>query len=256
MTRFAPALTALALCLVATEAGAIEIYASPPGVMVIPPPVIPPPRVVVVETPPPPVVVIRTPPPPVVVVRTLPPPVVTTVGVAPPPVVNAPPSHPQPEERRDPRASLFVGMGYGGMTGLQSGAAGVMRLHVGLGLGATEFGLRASIANRALDTLSTSPGGVWLLSAEVAHRFLSGSTVRPVLGASFDRWQIEPEERSSAGAFGVGARGGFEIHYSLHPGAALVFGVDATYHRILSSVDNVPVLPDVLTFGATVDIRL
>ena len=131
-----------------------------------------------------------------------------------------------------------------------------LRLHLGLGLGATEFGLRASIANRALDELSVASGGAWVLSAEVAHRFLPGSTVRPVIGASFDRWQIEPDGRDGSGAFGLGARGGVEIHYHLHPGAALVFGADLAYHRILSRIDRTEVLPDVLTFGATADIRL
>ena len=165
-------------------------------------------------------------------------------------------SHPQAQERHDPTASVFIGGGYGGMTGFRSGAASTYRLHVGLGLGATEIGLRASIANRALDELSTTTGGAWVLSAEVAHRFLQGATVRPVIGASFDRWQIDPDGRESAGAFGLGARGGVEIHYHLNPNAALVFGADVAYHRILSSVDNASVLPDVLTFGATADIRL
>jgi len=247
MNRLAPALAALAVSLCAAEARAIEIYASSPGGVVVTQPAIPPPRVVVVSAPPPPIVV-----------RTVPLPVVTTTTtvITPTPEPVDAPTHPQPEERRDPRASVFVGAGYGGMTGFRSGAASTWRLHVGLGLGATELGLRASIANRALDELSTSSGGAWVLSAEVAHRFLPGSTVRPVIGASFDRWQIEPDGREGAGAFGLGARGGVEIHYHINPGAALVFGADLAYHRILSSVDNASVLPDVLTFGATADIRL
>jgi hypothetical protein len=246
MNRLAPTLTALAATLFAAQASAIEIYASSPGGVIVTQPAIPPPRVVVISQPPPPIRVVRYTP----VVTT------TTVTVTNPAEPADAPTHPQPEEHRDPRASVFVGAGYGGMTGFRSGAASTWRLHVGLGLGATELGLRASIANRALDELSTASGGAWVLSAEVAHRFLPGSTVRPVIGASFDRWQIEPDGREGAGAFGLGARGGVEIHYHINPGAALVFGVDAAYHRILSSIDNATVLPNVLTFGATADIRL
>jgi hypothetical protein len=95
-----------------------------------------------------------------------------------------------------------------------------------------------------------------MVSAEVAHRFLPGATVRPVLGASFDRWQIEPDGRQGAGAFGLGARGGVEVHYNLDTSAALVLGADLGYHRLLASVDNAPVVRDVLTFGATADLRL
>ena len=229
---------------VTSSAQAIELYASPPGVVITAAPTVyvPPPRLMVLSQP----QVVRT-------VYTSP--VVTTVHVDAPPADDVP-SHPQAQERRDPTASVFIGGGYGGMTGFRSGAASTYRLHVGLGLGATEIGLRASIANRALDELSTTGGGAWVLSAEVAHRFLQGATVRPVLGASFDRWQIDPDGRESAGAFGLGARGGVEIHYHLNPNAALVFGADVAYHRILSRVDNASVLPDVLTFGATADIRL
>jgi hypothetical protein len=246
MNRLAPTLAALATTLFAAQASAIEIYASSPGGVIVTQPAIPPPRVVVISQPPPVIHTVRYTP----VVTT------TTVTVNSPPDTVDAPTHPQPEEHRDPRASVFVGAGYGGMTGFRSGAASTWRLHVGLGLGATELGLRASIANRALDELSTSTGGAWVLSAEVAHRFLQGSTVRPVIGASFDRWQIEPDGRAGTGAFGLGARGGVEIHYHINPGAALVFGVDAAYHRILSSIDNATVLPNVLTFGATADIRL
>lgn len=231
-----------ALCAPAT-ASAIEIYASSPGAVALPHPRVwvPPVTTVVV-----PQVRSR------VIVS---PPLVTTVHVDAPP--TDPPTHPQPQERRDPRAAVFVGAGYGGMTGFQGSAAGTWRLHVGLGLGATEIGVRADLANRALDALSrTSPGNVYLVSAEVAHRFLEGATVRPVLGLSFDRWQVDADSGASAGAFGVGARGGVEVHYHLNPNAALVFGADLGYHRMLASIDGVSVTPDVLTFGATADIRL
>ncbi len=248
ISKFAASLVALSGLAATTSAQAIELYATPPGVVVSTPTYVPPPRVIVLSRPTP---VVRT-------VYTTPVVTTTTVHVdtpTPPPVEDAP-SHPQAQERRDPTASVFLGAGYGGMTGFRSGAASTYRLHVGLGLGATELGLRASIANRALDELSTTSGGAWVLSAEVAHRFLQGATVRPVIGASFDRWQIDPDGREGAGAFGLGARGGVEIHYHLNPNAALVFGADVAYHRILTSVDNASVLPDVLTFGATADIRL
>ncbi len=245
MNRLAMCLAAVSLVAVAAPAQAIELYATSPGRVVVTTPAVyvPPPRVLVLSQPPPVLRAVYTSP------------VVTTTTVVAEPAADAP-SHPQEQERRDPTASVFIGGGYGGMTGFRSGAASTYRLHVGLGLGATELGLRASIANRALDELSTASGGAWVLSAEVAHRFLQGSTVRPVLGASFDRWQIEPDGAESAGAFGLGARGGVEIHYHLNPNAALVFGVDVAYHRILSAVDNASVLPNVLTFGATADIRL
>ena len=247
ISKFAVSLVALSAFAASSSAQAIELYATPPGVIVTTTPTyVPPPRVIVLSHPPP---VVRT------VYST--PVVTTTVHVdTPTSHVEDAPSHPQAQERRDPTASVFLGAGYGGMTGFRSGAASTYRLHVGLGLGATELGLRASIANRALDELSTTSGGAWVLSAEVAHRFLEGATVRPVIGASFDRWQIDPDGRESAGAFGLGARGGVEIHYHLNPNAALVFGADVAYHRILTSVDNASVLPDVLTFGATADIRL
>lgn len=235
--RTLAATVAAALTALPGAASAIEIYASTPVGTVVPSP-----RVWV---------------PPTVVVR--PPPVVVTTHrvVEVPAPQDDPPTHPQPAERRDPRTSFFVGAGYGGMTGFQGSAAGTWRLHLGVGLGATEIGLRADLANRALDALAnTSPGNVYLLSAEVAHRFLEGSTVRPVLGLSFDRWQVDADSGASAGAFGVGARGGVEVHYHLNPGAALVFGADLGYHRMLASIDGVAVTPDVLTFGATVDIRL
>ena len=61
---------------------------------------------------------------------------------------------------------------------------------------------------------------------------------------------------TGSGAFGVGARGGVEVHYHLNPGAALVFGADLGYHRILAAIDDADVSRDVLTFGATMDIRL
>jgi hypothetical protein len=49
---------------------------------------------------------------------------------------------------------------------------------------------------------------------------------------------------------------GVEVHYHLNPNAALVFGADLGYHRMLAAIDGVAVAPDVLTFGATMDIRL
>jgi hypothetical protein len=241
-------------CAVATLAGAraqaIELYASaPPGAGWTAPFAPPPPRLVLTQ----PMqarVLVHTP--------ALVQPLQTHVQVHVSPPDSHPPSatHPQRDERRDAAASFFVGGGYGGMTGFQGGAASTWRLHVGVGLGATEIGLRADIANRALGELANTPGGVWMVSAEVAHRFLPGATVRPVLGASFDRWQIEPDGRQGAGAFGLGARGGVEVHYRLDTSVALVLGADLGYHRLLASVDNAPVVNDVLTFGATADLRL
>jgi hypothetical protein len=231
------------------QAQAIELYASaPPGTALTTPFAPPPPRWVL--TPPMQArVLVQTP----VLVQ----PVHTQLRVTVPgPDTHPSATHPQREERRDATASFFVGGGYGGMTGFQGGAASTYRLHLGLGLGATEIGLRADIANRALGELANTPGGVWMVSAEVAHRFLPGATVRPVLGASFDRWQIEPDGRQGAGAFGLGARGGVEVHYNLDTSAALVLGADLGYHRLLASVDNAPVVRDVLTFGATADLRL
>jgi hypothetical protein len=236
----------LALCFTALPgaASAIEIYASNPGPVFVRNP-----RVWV-----PPVTTVIVPQVQSRVIVTEP---LVIQSPAPVDVPVDPPTHPQPQERRDPRAAFFVGAGYGGLTGFQGSAAGTWRLHIGLGLGATEIGLRADIANRALDALAnTSPGNVYLVSAEVAHRFLEGATVRPVLGLSFDRWQVDADSGVSAGAFGVGARGGVEVHYHLNPNAALVFGADVGYHRMLAAIDGVAVTPDVLTFGATADIRL
>ena len=247
MTRPLSALSLAAALALPSTASAIEIYASTPDAVVVPSP-----RVYL-----PPVTTVYVPSPRVYVHT---PPRLLVAPLPPPPAVDPPadpPTHPQPQERRDPRTAFFVGAGYGGMTGFQGSAAGTWRLHVGLGLGATEIGLRADIANRALDALAnTEPGNVYLISAEVAHRFLEGSTVRPVLGLSFDRWQVDADRGVSAGAFGVGARGGVEVHYHLNPNAALVFGADLGYHRMLAAIDGVAVAPDVLTFGATMDIRL
>ena len=230
----------------APSAGAVEVYVSDPQprAVYVPSPLVwspppPPPRVVYVQ------------PPPPTIVRLAPRPVV--VEEAPPP--EDPPTHPQPQERRDPRASFFVGAGYGGMTS-DRGTAGTWRLHLGLGLGATELGLRADIADRSMAQLSNREGSAFRVGAEVAHRFLEGATVRPVIGASFDRWQFAPDGSAGSGAFGVGARGGVEVHYHLNPGAALVFGADLGYHRILAAIDDADVSRDVLTFGATMDIRL
>lgn len=229
----------------APTAGAVEVYVSD----VAPPP----PRVVYVPSPrvyvPSPRVIVTAPPPP------------TVVHVAPRPVVveapapEDPPTHPQPQERTDPRASFFVGGGYGGMTS-DRGTAGTWRLHLGLGLGATELGLRADIADRSMAQMSNREGSAYRVGAEVAHRFLPGATVRPVIGASFDRWQFAPDNASGSGAFGLGARGGVEVHYHVNPGAALVFGADIGYHRILAAIDDADVSRDLLTFGATIDIRL
>ena len=233
---FTTCILLLTLLTATRSAGAVEIYVSqsdPPPVVLRPPLVWAPPTIVL-----PPRVVLRVPPP---------------IIEVPPPA--DPPTHPQPEERRDPRASVFVGGGYGGMTSAR-GTAGTWRLHLGLGLGATEIGLRADIADRAMDQLSDHAGTAWRLGAEVAHRFLEGATVRPVIAGSFDRWQFEPEGAAGAGAFGVGARAGVEVHYHLHPGAALVFGADVGYHRVLASIDQVDVAKDIVTFGATLDIRL
>ena len=237
-----PALVFAAALCAPLSASAIEVYASSPGTVVVPHPRVWVPQVTTVVVPSPPSVIVT---PPRVI-----------VSPAPDPPAD-PPVHPQPQERRDPRTAVFVGAGYGGMTGFQGSAAGTWRLHLGLGLGATEIGLRADLANRALDALAnTSPGNVYLISAEVAHRFLEGATVRPVLGLSFDRWQVDADGGASAGAFGVGARGGVEVHYHLNPNAALVFGADLGYHRMLAGIDGVRATPDVLTFGATMDIRL
>jgi hypothetical protein len=247
MKHFTLVLSALSIVTAAFPASAIELYATPVGRVFVTTPstYVPPPRVLVIQQ------------QPQVVVHHVSAPIVTqTVTYTNPSPDEDAPTHPQQPERQDPRNSVFVGGGYGGMTGFQSGAAQTFQLHAGLGLGSTEFGLRAKIANRALGTLSTSSGGAWVLSAEVAHRFLPGATLRPVIGASFDRWQIDPDGRQGQGAFGLGARAGLEIHYHLNPGAALVFGLDGAYHRILSAVDNAAILPDVLAFGATVDIRL
>lgn len=227
----------------APGAGAVEVYVSDPS----------PPRRVYIPSP-----LVWSPPPSPHVVITQP---TTVVHLTPRPVIVAepapedPPTHPQPAERRDPRASVFVGAGYGGMTS-DRGTAGTWRLHLGLGLGATELGLRADIADRSMAQLSNREGGAYRIGAEVAHRFLEGATVRPVLGASFDRWQFSPDGAAGSGAFGVGARGGVEVHYHLNPGAALVFGADLGYHRILAAIDDADVSRDVLTFGATMDIRL
>ncbi|MEZ4393180.1 MAG: hypothetical protein R3A48_19010 [Polyangiales bacterium] len=241
MTRHLCALALAATTALPATAQAIEIYASTPGTVVVPSPrvYVPPVTTVVI-------------PSPRVYVRSTP-----RLYIPPADPPADPPTHPQPQERRDPRTAVFVGAGYGGMTGFQGSAAGTFRLHLGLGLGATEIGIRADIANRALDALAnTQPGNVYLISAEVAHRFLEGSTVRPVLGLSFDRWQVDADNGASAGAFGVGARAGAEVHYHLNPNAALVFGADLGYHRVLTAIDGVSVAPDVLTFGATIDIRL
>ena len=227
-------------------AGAVEVYVSDPT---------PQPRTVYVPSPlvwsaPPPTRIIVTQPQPTTIVRIAPRPVIVEE-----PAPEDPPTHPQPQERRDPRASVFVGAGYGGMTS-DRGTAGTWRLHLGLGLGATELGLRADIADRSMAQLSNREGSAYRVGAEVAHRFLEGATVRPVIGASFDRWQFAPDGASGSGAFGVGARGGVEVHYHLNPGAALVFGADLGYHRILAAIDDADVSRDVLTFGATMDIRL
>ncbi len=228
----------------APVAGAVEVYVSgvvspPPRVVYVPSPrvYVPSPRVYVPPT------VVHLAPQPVVIEQPAP--------IAPPDA----PTHPQPQERRDPRASFFVGAGYGGITS-DRGTAGTWRLHLGLGLGATELGLRADIADRSMATMSNREGSAYRVGAEVAHRFLEGATVRPVIGASFDRWQFAPDGAPGSGAFGVGARGGVEVHYHLNPGAALVFGADIGYHRILAAIDDADVSRDLLTFGATMDIRL
>lgn len=232
-------LTALAF---APAASAVEVYVSDPT-----------PHPVYVPSP-----LVWSPPPRVIITRQQP---ATVVHLQPrqlvieQPTPEDPPTHPQPQERRDPRASFFIGAGYGGMTS-DRGTAGTWRLHLGLGLGATELGLRADIADRSMAQLSSREGSAYRIGAEVAHRFLEGSTVRPVIGASFDRWQFAPDGAAGSGAFGVGARGGVEVHYHLNPGAALVFGADLGYHRILAAIDDADVSSDVLTFGATMDIRL
>ena len=231
----------------APSAGAVEVYVSDPSP--------PPPRVVYVPSPlvwsaPPAPRIIYTSPPPTTVVHLAPRPLVIEA-----PAPEDPPNHPQPQEQRDPRASVFVGAGYGGMTS-DRGTAGTWRLHLGLGLGSTELGLRADIADRSMAQLSNRAGSAYRVGAEVAHRFLEGATVRPVIGASFDRWQFAPDGAAGSGAFGVGARGGVEVHYHLNAGAALVFGADLGYHRILAAIDDADVSRDVLTFGATMDIRL
>lgn len=228
----------------APAAGAVEVYVSEPY---------PAPRTVYVQSP-----LVWSPPPSPRVVITQP---TTVVHLQPRPLVieqpppEDPPTHPQPQERSDPRASVFVGAGYGGMTS-DRGTAGTWRLHLGLGLGSTELGLRADIADRSMAQLSNRQGSAYRVGAEVAHRFLEGATVRPVIGASFDRWQFAPDGAAGSGAFGVGARGGVEVHYHLNAGAALVFGADLGYHRILAAIDDADVSRDVLTFGATMDIRL
>lgn len=228
----------------APAVGAVEVYVSDPSPrrVYVPSPLVwsapPPPRIVLTR--PQSVTVVRLPPRQVVVEE---------------PAPDDPPVHPQPQERSDPRASVFVGAGYGGMTS-ERGTAGTLRLHLGLGLGATELGLRADIADRSMAQLSNREGSAYRVGAEVAHRFLEGATVRPVIGASFDRWQFAPDGAAGAGAFGVGARGGVEVHYHLNAGAALVFGADLGYHRILAAIDDADLSGDVLTFGATMDIRL
>lgn len=255
MSPLRSVLIAASVSCFAPAASAIELYATPPGNVVVvrspvvyaPPPVVyvpPQPRVVYVRNP----LVVTQP----VVSSTV---TVTVPSTPTPAEPEDPPTHPQTPERRDAPASVFVGGGYGGMTAFH-GAASTWRLHVGLGLGATEIGIRGNIANRALGDVGNTAGGVWGVSAEVAHRFLPGATVRPVIGASFDRWQFEPDGASSSSAFGIGARAGVEVHYHLNPGAALVFGADLGYHRLLTSVDDVSVAPNMMTFGATVDIRL
>lgn len=233
----------------APTAGAVEVYVSDvapptPRVVYVPSPrvYVPSPRVYVPPT------VVHVAPTPVVHVAPRP---LVVEQPAPP----DPPTHPQPQERTDPRASFFVGAGYGGMTS-DRGTAGTWRLHLGLGLGATELGVRADIADRSMAQMSNREGSAYRVGAEVAHRFLPGATVRPVIGASFDRWQFAPDGAEGSGAFGVGARGGVEVHYHLNPGAALVFGADLGYHRILAAIDDADVSRDLLTFGATIDIRL
>ena len=231
-------------------AGAVEVYVSDPNprpVYVVPSPLVwsPPPRTVYIT---PPTTYVTQ---PTTVVHLTPRPLV----IEEPPAAPETPTHPQPEERRDPRTSVFVGAGYGGMSSA-NGTAGTWRLHLGLGLGSTELGLRADIADRSMAALSNREGSAYRIGAEVAHRFLEGATVRPVIGASFDRWQFAPDGAAGSGAFGLGARGGIEVHYHLNAGAALVFGADVGYHRILAAIDNAEVSRDVLTFGATLDIRL
>ena len=125
---------------------------------------------------------------------------------------------------------------------------------MGLGLGAT--GSACARASPTAPSTSSPPRRAAPgLSAEVAHRFSPGSTVRPVIGASFDRWQIEPDGREGAARSARGAAASRSTTTST-PARRSCFGADLAYHRILSSVDNASVLPDVLTFGATADIRL
>ncbi|MEZ4411050.1 MAG: hypothetical protein R3A52_31905 [Polyangiales bacterium] len=149
-------LSALTLALSATalapSASAIEIYASNPGPVVIRSPrvYVPPARVIVSE----PLVYA---PPPVTHVRVA----VQTPAAEP----SDDPQHPQTQEQRDPRSSVFIGAGYGGLMGFDGRAAPSWRLHLGLGLGATEFGLRADIASRALDDLGTTAGSAYLITA-------------------------------------------------------------------------------------------
>ena len=66
----------------------------------------------------------------------------------------------------------------------------------------------------------------------------------------------DDELARAAHDLGLGARAGVEVHYHVNPGAALVFGADLGYHRLLASIDAAPVVRDIMTFGATADIRL
>ncbi len=196
-----------------------------------------------------------------------PPPPRPVVVVAPPrPVyvqVRDPLPLPEPEpERVDPydtRAGVIVGAAAGAFVFFGDGAAAPMyQLHVGVGIGAAEFGLRFDLAPGAREVLvdgEPARTSLYTAGAFLSYRMLGQARVHPIVGIGLETLFLNPDGAETGRAFGAVARVGLELAFRTGSGA-LALGLDVEGHQPLAISqgwrgDRLPFM----SFGAHMDYR-
>lgn len=178
--------------------------------------------------------------------------------------VDAGPSaEPQERDPYDTHGLVIAGAGMGGLFFFGDGITGVAaayRLHVGLAVGAAEFGLRFDLAPDAMDVartdggLGTTPAALYTAGATFNYRFLDTAVVHPVVGAGIETVTIDPHQAEGGTAFAATGRVGLELAYPISQGA-LALGLDVSGHHLFGASPSFGTMRDMMTFGAYADYR-
>lgn len=178
--------------------------------------------------------------------------------------VDAGPSQePQERDPYDTHGLVIAGAGMGGLFFFGDGITGVAvayRLHVGLAVGAAEFGLRFNLAPEAMDVArtdggaGTTPAALYTAGATFNYRFLERAVVHPVVGAGVETVTIDPHQAEGGTAFAATGRVGLELAYPISEGA-LALGLDVSGHHLFGASPSFGAMRDMMTFGAYADYR-